>query len=153
MTNSGDVTLTLYSIAYDDDWHPIAVPVVGVSITIDGVKTEYVTDENGAAVVRLDGGDHVFSAVSNAQTLVPPACKLNDTRKVGDADGNSVVNMMDVLIAYRAASGHMELAPAVQYLVDFDNNNVLNMADVMYFYRFASGQSAELVKSDIDTLD
>lgn len=71
------VTLTLLAAAFDENWNPITVPVVGASITIDGEGTEIVTDENGKATITCDkAGEHVISAKSETMTLVPPICKL-----------------------------------------------------------------------------
>ena len=73
---AGDtITLTLSSAGYDADWNPITLPVAGATITVNGEKTDAVTDENGKATVTLSGeGTLIISAVSDTQTLVPPVC-------------------------------------------------------------------------------
>jgi len=66
-------TLKLVAAGYDEEWNPITVPVAGASITINGVDTGVVTDENGEAVVTVKEAG-VISAVSDQQILVPPVC-------------------------------------------------------------------------------
>lgn len=69
----GDVTLTLSSIGFDENYAPVVNPVAGATITVNGEKTDAVTDENGQATVTVKAGD-VISAVSDTATLVPPCC-------------------------------------------------------------------------------
>lgn len=72
---NAEVALTLSAAAYDENWNPITVPVAGAVITVNGEKTDLVTDENGYAVLTLaEVGVYTVSAVSDAQTLVPPVC-------------------------------------------------------------------------------
>ena len=73
---AGDtLTLTLSAAGFDADWNPVTLPVAGATITVNGEKTEAVTDENGKATITLTGeGELVISAVSDAQVLVPPVC-------------------------------------------------------------------------------
>lgn len=74
--NTG-VALALSANAYDENWAPITVPVAGAVITVNGEKTEIVTDENGNAVLTLaEAGTYTISAVSETATLVPPVCIL-----------------------------------------------------------------------------
>lgn len=71
-----EIELTLSGAGYDASWNPVTVPVAGAEITVDGIGTGVVTDENGKATIRLDqAGDHIISAVSSNQTIVPPVCK------------------------------------------------------------------------------
>ncbi len=71
--------LTLTAAAFDENWAPISVPVAGATITVNGEKTEFVTDENGFVTVLLpqEDGVYVVSAVSDTQTLVPPVCRIS----------------------------------------------------------------------------
>jgi len=71
------LTLKLSSAGYDEAFNPIVLPVSGAVITVDGGKTEYVTDENGSVTIELSAGDHLISAVSDTVTLVPPVCIVN----------------------------------------------------------------------------
>ncbi len=78
VTKDTEITLTLNADTYDENWNPIVVPVEGATITIDGERTEWVTDAQGMARIKLEKeGEVIISAVSDTQTLVPPACKAN----------------------------------------------------------------------------
>ncbi|MBR4080750.1 MAG: hypothetical protein IKK21_03040 [Clostridia bacterium] len=69
------VSLTLSAAGYDASWMPVTLPVAGAVITVDGEKTEIVTDENGCASLTLaEAGEYLISAVSDTQTLVAPVC-------------------------------------------------------------------------------
>lgn len=73
--NSNQFSLTLSAASWDENYNPVTVPVEGAVITINGEKTEFVTDAQGKAVISIDGsGNYVISAVSDTQTLVPPVC-------------------------------------------------------------------------------
>lgn len=70
-----EVALTLSAAGFDASWNPVTLPVAGAALTVNGEKTEAVTDENGKAVVVLpEAGMYVISAVSESQVLVPPVC-------------------------------------------------------------------------------
>ena len=72
------IDLTLSYAGYDADWNPVTLPAKGAYITINGEKTDFVTDDEGKVTVKLDkGGDYVISAVSDTQTLVPPICVVS----------------------------------------------------------------------------
>ncbi len=75
-TSTGETyEFTLSANSYDASWNPIVVPVEGAVITIDGERTDYVTDAEGKVTVTFDkAGDLVYSAVSDSMTLVPPIC-------------------------------------------------------------------------------
>lgn len=87
-----EITLTLSAAAWDESYNPITVPVEGAVITIDGEKTDFVTDAEGKVAITIDeAGSYIISAVSDTQTLVPPVCTAAvaeaETGKV-DADTN-----------------------------------------------------------------
>lgn len=70
-----EIELTLNSAGYDASWNTVTVPVADAEITVDGVATGVKTDANGKAVIKLDkAGEHVISAVSSSNTIVPPVC-------------------------------------------------------------------------------
>lgn len=72
---NAELPLTLSAAAFDENWAPIVAPVQGASITVNGEKTDLVTDENGNTVLTLaEAGTYTISAVSDTQTLVPPVC-------------------------------------------------------------------------------
>lgn len=76
-TDDDKFTLTLSAAAWDENYNPITVPVEGAVITINGERTEFVTDAEGKADITIsdpETGIHVISAVSDTQTLVPPVC-------------------------------------------------------------------------------
>jgi hypothetical protein len=74
---NGTLTLTLSAIGFDENWSPVAVPCGGATITIDGVATEYVTDENGQVTLTFDeAGSYLISAVSDEAIMVPAICKV-----------------------------------------------------------------------------
>ncbi len=73
--NGSNFSLTLSAAAWDENYNPITVPVEGAVITINGEKTDFVTDAEGKVAVAIDeAGSYVISAVSETQTLVPPVC-------------------------------------------------------------------------------
>ncbi len=70
-----DIELTLKCAGYDENWNPVTLPVADAEITVDGVKTGVKTDANGKATIQISGaGEHIISAVSSTETLVPPVC-------------------------------------------------------------------------------
>ena len=76
--DDGATKLTLTAASFDAEWKPITMPVAGAVVTINGEKTEAVTDAEGKATITLDKpGDYLISAVSETQTLVPPVLKVS----------------------------------------------------------------------------
>ncbi|MGN0754845.1 MAG: hypothetical protein ACI4ME_10330 [Aristaeellaceae bacterium] len=74
---NAEVSLTLSASGYDEAWNPVTFPVQGAVITVNGEKTEAVTDENGTVTLNFpETGVYTLSAVSNDLTLVPPVCIL-----------------------------------------------------------------------------
>lgn len=76
---SGDtVTLTLSAAGYDENWNPVTLPVADATILIDGKESAYKTNADGVVDVSLtDAGEHIISAASDTQILVPPCCKMS----------------------------------------------------------------------------
>lgn len=71
-----EITLTLMAAGYDENWNPTTYPVKGATITIDGVPTGIVTDENGKVTFkRAEVGSAVISA-TYPLTIVPPVCTV-----------------------------------------------------------------------------
>ncbi|MBQ8558752.1 MAG: LPXTG cell wall anchor domain-containing protein [Tyzzerella sp.] len=100
-TDAGkDISLTLKANGYDADnnWAPIVVAVADATITVDGVKTTVKTDAEGKATIQIaDGGNHVISAVSDTQILVPPVClatvsAANNTNTDNNQNANANTN-------------------------------------------------------------
>lgn len=70
-----DIELTLSSAGYDANWNPVTLPVANAEITVDGKATGVKTNANGKATIQISGaGEHIISAVSASETLVPPVC-------------------------------------------------------------------------------
>lgn len=77
---NSEVALTLSASGYDANWVPITLPVAGAALTVNGEKTEIITDENGNAVLNFTApGVYTVSAVSETMTLVPPVCIVTVT--------------------------------------------------------------------------
>ena len=76
IAKAGDeISLTLSALGYDEEWNTVTVPVENAVITVNSEKTEYKTDAEGKATIKIDfGGSYVISAVSDSQILVPPVC-------------------------------------------------------------------------------
>ncbi|MBQ3884528.1 MAG: hypothetical protein II729_00310 [Ruminococcus sp.] len=73
-----ELELTLKKPVYGNDGVGEG-PVEGATITVNGEKTEYVTDAEGKVTIKLDeaGEDILISATSDTETLVPPALLMN----------------------------------------------------------------------------
>ena len=77
---NAEVALTLSAAGYDEAWNPVTLAVPGATLTVNGEKSEAVTDENGAAVLTFAAaGEYTVSAVSETMTLVPPVCIVTVT--------------------------------------------------------------------------
>ncbi len=72
------IDLTLTTSVYDvASGNFVTTPVANAVITVDGIKTEVKTDDNGnASIIINNGGNHIISAVSDSQNLVPPVCTV-----------------------------------------------------------------------------
>ena len=66
----------LNSIVYDENWMPQIKPVEGAVITVNGERTNYVTDENGTVFLDENGfgqtGSLIVSAECDDMIIVPP---------------------------------------------------------------------------------
>ena len=66
-------TLTLTRSGYDASWNPITEPVKGAVITINGEKTNLITNEKGEVAITYDkAGELLISAVHDELNLTPP---------------------------------------------------------------------------------
>lgn len=69
-----EVTLTLTGISFDPTtFAPVAAPVTGAKILVDGQDSGIVTDATGKCTVKVTK-NCVISATSDTATLVPPVC-------------------------------------------------------------------------------
>ena len=72
---NSDIELTLIGAGHDANWNPVTLPVANAEITVDGKATGVKTDANGKATIQISGaGEHIISAFSASETLVPPVC-------------------------------------------------------------------------------
>lgn len=77
---NAEVALTLSANGYDEAWNPVTFPAAGAMITVNGEKTDVVTDENGQCVLTFPAtGVYTVSAVSADKPLVPPVCIVTVT--------------------------------------------------------------------------
>ena len=80
----GEITLTLMAAGYDENWNPITYPVSGATLTVDGTKIGFVTDAEGKVTFSPEAaGTHVFSAVHDQMTIVPPVCTVTVNKPEG----------------------------------------------------------------------
>lgn len=75
-TNS--VELTLYYLAFDENWNPVETQLTDATLTVDGEPFPFGMNEEGSTTVSVMGeaGTHVISAVTEAMTITPPVCIL-----------------------------------------------------------------------------
>lgn len=76
-----EITLTLMAAGYDENWNSITYPVEGATITVDGVTTGILTNQDGKATFKQNEiGIAVISAKSKTKTLVPPVCSITTVK-------------------------------------------------------------------------
>lgn len=93
VTGEKPLTLTLYTMGYDQDWNPVSLPLEGAVISINGKTTSYVTDEEGKVTITFDGaGICTLSADKQGMNLVPPVCTVAVNGEAADAgDRNAIL--------------------------------------------------------------
>ena len=79
-TDKTALRLTLSALGFDADWNPVASPLAGAAITLDGEDTGLVTDEEGVVdlseLTISEPGDHIVSAIYTDAVIVPPVFKI-----------------------------------------------------------------------------
>ena len=70
-----EVTLTLSYIGYDENWAPVALPLAGATVTLDGVSVGATTGADGKVTFKATKSG-VISATAEGVTLVPPVCVI-----------------------------------------------------------------------------
>lgn len=76
-TYTGELSVTLSALGYDADWNEVASPVAGAMLIINDFRTDYVTNETGDVIIKLDEpGIYVLSAYSEDTVLVPPTAVI-----------------------------------------------------------------------------
>lgn len=99
----GELTLTLSSAGYDADWNSVTLPCAGAVVTAAG--SEFVTDEDGKAVVTFEkAGTYVVTASSESATLVPPVCVVT-VRSFADTVGSWAADEIETVVAMGLFSG------------------------------------------------
>ncbi len=72
-----ELTLTLSKAdGFDANYAPIYKPLEGAVITVDGIATQFATDAEGKAVIKLESGSHIVSATAGETLLVPAVCAV-----------------------------------------------------------------------------
>ncbi|MCR4640064.1 NPXTG-anchored protein [Ruminococcus sp.] len=73
-----EVTLTLSYVYFDENYAPKSKALEGASITVNGKETEYKTDSEGKATIKLtESGKNIISAVGSSVNIVPPVYIVN----------------------------------------------------------------------------
>lgn len=73
-----ELTLTLSSVGFDENYAPVVLPVSGAKLTVNGKASDVTTDADGKATIKLeDAGECIISATSQTQVLVPPVCRVS----------------------------------------------------------------------------
>ena len=98
----GQITLTLMAAGYDENWNPITYPVEGATLTFNGTKIGLVTDAEGKVTISPEGtGTHVFSAVHDQLTIVPPVCTVTVNKPESGCQSVAAVSLVALLpLAY-----------------------------------------------------
>lgn len=74
-TEASDLTLTLLHKVFDEKGASKNEPLAGAVITVNGERTEAVTDEEGKVSLKINNdGEYLISAVSDTIKLIPPVC-------------------------------------------------------------------------------
>lgn len=80
--DSGRLTLTLSYNTFDENWQTVTKALEGAYITVDGTRTEIITDKDGKATLSVKGaGTYVISAECDSMTIVPPVCVVTVNAK------------------------------------------------------------------------
>ncbi len=134
---SKDVDVTLMGVGFDEDWNPVAVPVAGAAILVNGEPADAVTDENGKATVHFaDSGEYELSAVSDEAVLVPPYGKVIVTAVPDDAEEPTLIapapTLESIAVNVSIACGGELVLPHAEVMVnDVDDDGALTINDAM----------------------
>ena len=127
--------LTLSYAGYDENWNPVTLPVEGAVITINGEKTDFVTDTNGYVEITFpEIGEYVVSAVSDTMTIVKPIYPVSVKEYLdfyGDVDMDGDADIIDVLRLNQYLLSLAELSEAGMKNADVDLDGNINDADAM----------------------
>ncbi len=96
-----DIELTLSYAGYDANWNPVTLPVANAEITVDGKKTGVKTDANGKATIQIaDAGEHIISAVSATDTIVPPVCTAQISGGIFASVISAIVSFFSAIVSF-----------------------------------------------------
>ncbi len=99
--SNSDIELTLCSAGYDASWNPVTLPVANAEITVDGKATGVKTDANGKATIQISGaGNHIISAVSESETLVPPVCTAQISGGIIASVLSAITSFFSVILSF-----------------------------------------------------
>ena len=131
------VTLTLkYVSGFDPEtYDPIESPLAGAVITVDGEKTDIITDENGSAEIPAPAKTAVISAEKDGLVIIPPICLFGAGPELGDVNGDGSVDNKDVVSLFRYVSSAEAAYDAVY---DFNGDNEVNNKDVVSLFKAVS---------------
>ena len=97
-TPDSEIALKLTYCGYDAEYNPVTLPVANATIALDGIDTEYKTDENGIVKFTVaEAGEYIVSAVSDTQTLVPPVCVVTVAESNDESNDESQENSDSVV--------------------------------------------------------
>ncbi len=96
-----DIELTLNYAGYDASWNPVTLPVANAEITVDGKATGAKTDANGKVTIQIGGaGNHIISAVSESETLVPPVCTVQINGGIIASVFSAITSFFSAIISF-----------------------------------------------------
>ena len=127
--------LTLSYAGYDENWSPVTLPVEGAVITINGEKTNFVTDANGYVEISFpETGEYIVSAVSDTMTLVKPVFPVSVKEYLGaygDVDVDGDTDIIDVLKLNQYLLSLTELSEDGLKNADVDLSGSVNDTDAI----------------------
>ena len=117
------------------------MPVEGAVITINGEKTDFVTDANGYVEISFpETGEYIVSAVSDNLNIVKPvlpvtvnATGLEPIESViyGDVNADGIVDIADVLTLNQHLLGILDLEGDGKKNADVDLNGTVDDTDAL----------------------
>lgn len=99
------LTMTLSKVGFDENWAPVALPVEGAVVYVDGEATTAVTDAEGKVQVSFTAlGDHTVTVKSEAEVITCAVCKVK-TITFSDAAGLEDLEAVEAVIASGLMTG------------------------------------------------
>ncbi len=137
-----DVTLTLSKYVFDmETMQNVILPVSNATITLNGVATNYKTNEKGQATITASElGSNLVSATTDEFILVPPVCKLN----VSPVSVNTFITIVD-------DNKEFQLTQEPITVTDMNNDKLLTIDDAFicaHDQKFPGGAEAGYTAND-----